>query len=289
MLIGHIRRIVAVLGVSGCLLAPCAADAAVVLGSTELFLSHDNVRSQPTALGNLVADSILWQAQAGGTGATISVMNGGSIRASLPHAAAASYPADITDVDVFGVLPFGNTLTVLRSVDVATLLDALETSVSGVPTAGGYLQTGGFSYTFDAHAAVGSRIIDVTLGSSTPLVHNGVIVSSLLLDIAMTNFLSGGGDRLMMFTGFQADGMGVLDRDALGDFIRDGLGGVVSEKDYPASGERLIRSLYSVPEPGSAGLAATALLALAGMLLAMRHARWARLYPALKQAFAVHA
>ena len=257
-------------GVSGCLLAPCTAGAALVLGSTELFLSRDNVRSQPTALGNLVADSLLWQAQAGGAGATISIINGGSIRASLPYAAATSYPADITDLDVFAVLPFGINVTVVRSVDIATLLQALEHSVSSLPYAGRYLQTGGFSYSFDANAAVGSRIIDVTLGSTTALLRNGVIVSSLMLDIAMTDFLSGGDDGFSMFTGFQVDDTGVLDRDALGNFIRDGLGGLVSEQDYPASGERLIRSLYSVPEPGSAALAATALLALAGMLLCRR-------------------
>jgi hypothetical protein len=160
-------------------------------------------------------------------------------------------------------------VAVVRAVDTVTLLAALENSVSGVTT-GRYLQTGGFSYSFDATAAVGSRIIDVTLGGATALVRNGVIVSSPLLDIAMPDFLSGGGDGFTMFTALQRISTGVLDRDALGAFIRDGLGGVVRQRDYPASGERLIRDLHNVPEPGSAALAATALLALAGMLRA-RH------------------
>ncbi len=60
-------------------------------------------RKQETALGNLVADAMVWKARSMGVLADFALMNAGGIRASLPA-------GSVTRKNAYDVLPFGNTL-----------------------------------------------------------------------------------------------------------------------------------------------------------------------------------
>lgn len=72
----------------------------------------------------------------------VAITNGGGIRAAIKA-------GDITKKDVFTVLPFGNTLTVVN-VTGAELLEALEASTFCTPVSlGGFPQTAGMKLTVD--------------------------------------------------------------------------------------------------------------------------------------------
>ena len=72
--------------------------------TTAIFDLGDRLtRKQETALGNLVADSMIFKARAMGIKADFALTNGGGIRKSIPA-------GDVTRMNAYEVLPFGNTL-----------------------------------------------------------------------------------------------------------------------------------------------------------------------------------
>ncbi len=101
------------------------------------------VRDRETALGNLVADAVRWEAtQALGTQPDCALVNGGGIRTSLAA-------GDITLRNVHDVLPFSNQVYTLQ-VTGAQLLEALEAATQGSPEAmGSFPQVSGITFTLD--------------------------------------------------------------------------------------------------------------------------------------------
>ena len=79
------------------------------------------MREKENALGDLVADSMLWYARH--LGADFAIQNGGGIRADLPA-------GSITKKMVYDILPFDNSVVVLtlRGHDVKALFDHIATS-----------------------------------------------------------------------------------------------------------------------------------------------------------------
>ena len=73
----------------------------------ELDGESDHIRSRETNLGNLVADALAWGAREAGEPVDAAVINGGSIRASIPQ-------GGITKKMIRTVLPFGNTLSIVK-------------------------------------------------------------------------------------------------------------------------------------------------------------------------------
>lgn len=139
-----------------------------------------NVRTRETNLGNLVTDIMKHGAKT-----DIAVNNGGGIRASIKA-------GDITVGGVISVLPFDNSLVVIRILG-SELLKALEHSVSAYPNQlGGFLQVSGLTFKFDPSKPVGSRVVEAKV--------NGVTLHPYrYYDVATNDFTAAGGDGFTMF------------------------------------------------------------------------------------------
>lgn len=152
----------------------------VVLGKTEgaLDSSRNVVRTEESAMGNLIADAIR-----DATGADIAIANGGGIRGDTTYDAG----REITRRDVLTELPFGNK-TVVTELPGSQILAALENGVSQVEKgAGRFPQVSGMTFVFDPSAEAGKRIAEVMVAGA-PLDINKVY------KLATNDFILGGGD-----------------------------------------------------------------------------------------------
>ena len=138
-------------------------------GATEVFLNgiREAVRTQETNLGNLTADANLAAARTQNDSVTLSLKNGGGIRASigdiLPGDEGERVPpqenplieddqdGDISQLDIQNSLRFNNTLVTL-TVTAEELKRLLEHGVAATEpgaTPGQFPQVGGFAFSFD--------------------------------------------------------------------------------------------------------------------------------------------
>ncbi len=162
----------------------------VELGTTAVDLDSRSasVRSQETAIGNLIADAIR-----ASTGADAAITNGGGIRGNKQYPAGAR----ITRRDILTELPFGNA-TALVEITGKDVKDALENGVSQIDNrAGRFPQVSGLSFTIDPKAPAGSRILDLKLGGQP-------IDPAKTYRIATNDFMMTGGD------GYSALGRGKI-------------------------------------------------------------------------------
>ena len=231
--------------------------------------SRADIRSVETNLGNLVADSMFWQANESGLNPTIAFTNSGGLRNDSVIPAGDIDSAIITDI-----VPFLNEVVIIEDVSVSDLLLALKNSVfpiGGTTSTGRFLQLSRFRFSWETVGVAGNRIIDVFLNDGTALIDDGAIVSSLLLNIATNSFVAGlevggTGDGYSMFPGaYTISGTGVLDWVALTNYIQNGLGGIISADDYPECDEgRIIRDGQIVPvsAPATLGLFGLGLIGL---------------------------
>ena len=117
-----------------------------IIPKVELDGVKANVRTHETNLGDLITDALVWGAGKNGTKVDAAVTNGGGIRATIKK-------GDITKKDINTVLPFGNTLSIVK-VTGAELLEALEASTYCTPTSiGGFPQVSGIEFTVDTTKA----------------------------------------------------------------------------------------------------------------------------------------
>ena len=160
------------------------ADFNRVIGQTTVPLdaTEGAVREKESNLGNFIADALRTASKA-----DIAVMNGGSIRTDT------TYPVgNITKKDIFSILPFGNTLVVVK-VKGSVVRAALENGVSQIEsTAGRFLQVSGMTYAFNPKAAAGSRIVDVTVGGKA-------LDDNATYSVAINDYLYSGGDGYTLF------------------------------------------------------------------------------------------
>jgi 2',3'-cyclic-nucleotide 2'-phosphodiesterase (5'-nucleotidase family) len=134
-----------------------AAQLDVVVGATTIPLDARNeiVRTQESAVGNLIADLMRAAVQA-----DAGLVNGGAIRGNTVLPA-----GQLRRRDVLTILPFANKIV---KVDVTgdTLRSALENGLSQVErTAGRFPQVSGLRYTFDPQRPAGSRLVSVSVGN----------------------------------------------------------------------------------------------------------------------------
>ncbi|MBA1334188.1 MAG: 5'-nucleotidase [Firmicutes bacterium] len=141
-----------------------------------------NVRTGETNLGNLITASMLDI-----SGADVALMNGGGIRASIDA-------GDVTKGEILTVLPFGNTLTVIK-VTGADIKAAIENGIDSYPEAkGAFPHIAGMTVTFDATKEAGNRVVEITVGGEP-------LDESKTYTLVTNDFLAAGGDGYSMFAG----------------------------------------------------------------------------------------
>ncbi len=233
-----------------------------VIGTTEVALDgqRSSVRTIESNLGNLAADSLLWQATElaasfGVAAPDVALQNGGGMRndAIIPI-------GDITELDTFDVLPFPNFVTVIPDIPRSQFKEIMENAVSNVEGVDGrFAQVAGFSFEYDPTGTAqvvdddgtvltaGTRIQTITLDDSTAIVTSGAVVAGDDLTIATIDFLARGGDQYP-YRDAPITLLGVSYQQALSNYIQaalvdGGLGGTITAADYPEGGEGRITAL----------------------------------------------
>ena len=243
-----------------------------VIARSEVALDgiRNNVRSKETNAGNLVADSLLSEARrlSGNFGVkvpAIALTNGGSIRNNTIIPA-----GKISERDTYDIVSFPDFLSVFEKVSITTLKDLLENAVSridneGHPAGSGtgrFAHVAGFSFEYDpSRQAIeidndgnivtpGERITRVILDDETKLIDAGIIVvdPTYTLAIATIDYLARGGDQYP-FGDSPFTKLYITYQDALGNYIRQGLSGVITAVDYPEGGKGRIARLPDTNPP----------------------------------------
>lgn len=239
--------------------AAIADAAATIVATSEVELNgvrDPGVRTEETNEGNLIADALLARATAlapafDAPTPDIALQNGGGIRNNSVIPA-----GDISELDVFGMVPFANFVTIVPDVKPAKLKRILENAVSRVELIDGrFAQIAGFSFVWDADGTPmvmdeegnittqGSRVVEVTLDDGTPIVVDGAVVDGApSVDVATIDFLARGGDQYP-FGGMPFITLGTTYFQAVHDFLVEDLGGEITALDYPEGGEGRITRL----------------------------------------------
>lgn len=239
------------------------AEYGEVFAKSEVELTGNKApgnRNMETNLGDLITDSMMWQilkdadSLAVPAENVVAVTNGGGIRAWI-------HKGDITKNNVFTVLPFGNTMTVVY-VKGADLLEALEASTYCTPGAvGGFPQIAGMKITVDTTAQYDANA--ETYPNSTyygPKSINRVTIDEVngkpfdpnaTYAVATNNFTAAGGDTYYAFarsegsidTGYTLDTI-------LMDYIKEELNGVIGEKYAGPDGRITIKYFTDIDNSG---------------------------------------
>jgi 5'-nucleotidase/UDP-sugar diphosphatase len=158
------------------------AEAALseVIGYAEGNFSNRESRKRETALGDLVADSMLWYTKH--LGVDFALQNGGGIRADL-------YQGNITKSSIFALLPFNNWVLVLtmKGTEVQALFDYAGTIPDG---RGAFPQvSAGVSFTMNR-----------TTGKCEDILIQGKPIDpEKFYKIATNRYLAAGGDGYQIF------------------------------------------------------------------------------------------
>ena len=231
------------------------ADYGTVFAKTEVALDGEkaNVRTGETNLGDLIADAMLWQAGLLDEGVDAAVTNGGGIRASIAA-------GDITKKDINTVLPFGNTLYVVK-VTGAELLEALEASTYCTPEAiGGFPQVAGIEFTVNTGAQFDTKELYPGSTYGKPASINRVMIQTVggeafnpeeTYTIVTNDIMGAGGDTYYAFkaasSGYDS---GVPLDEVVMDYITSELKGVVSKAQYGETDNRIHTISYNDVKAG---------------------------------------
>ena len=213
-------------------------DYGTVFARTEVALNGERApgnRTGETNLGDLICDALVWGARKNGETVDAAVTNGGGIRASIAA-------GDVTKKDINTVLPFGNTLSIVK-ITGAELLEALEASTYCTPDEiGGFPQVSGIVFIVDTTRAYdqgeqypGSTyygpksIRRVTIES----VGGRAFDPEATYTIATNDFMAAGGDTYYAFAAASVNyDLGIPMDEVVMDYITEELDGVVAAADY---------------------------------------------------------
>ncbi len=161
-----------------------------IVGSAESPIDGDRkvCRAKECSMGNLLADAQLDRVK--DQGITISVQNGGGLRASIDA-------GEISMGEVLTVLPFQNTIATFQ-IKGSDLLAALENGVSQIDDgAGRFPQVAGMKYSFDKSKPAGSRVSDVQVKEGDGFVP---LDPAKTYGVVTNNYVRGGGDGYKIFS-----------------------------------------------------------------------------------------
>jgi 2',3'-cyclic-nucleotide 2'-phosphodiesterase (5'-nucleotidase family) len=226
--------------------------AANVLATSEVALEgrRPAIRERETNLGNLTADSMLWQAQQsassfGVEAPEVALQNGGGIRNGTLIPAGA-----ITELNTYEILAFTNFVSVMEEIPAEHLKELLETSISALPLENGrFGHWAGLTFTYDLTqqgrvidgttcevSAAGDRVQSITVGGETIYAGGAWQVSpdTWTVGIATNDFTFRGGD-CYDFRGNSFTTVGVVYQQALANYLTasNGLNGLISAEQYP--------------------------------------------------------
>ena len=225
------------------------ADYGAVFAQSEVQLNGEKaqVRTGETNLGDLITDAMLWQAGTLGEKVDAAVNNGGGIRASLSV-------GGLTKKDINTVLPFGNTLYLVKLTG-AQLLEALEASTCSLPESiGAFPQVSGIEYTVNTGAKFSSTENYPGSTYGKPNAVNRVTIQSVggaafdpaeTYTIVTNDFLGAGGDTYYTFksspVGYDT---GVPLDEVLMDYITAQCKGTITKAAYGQTAGRIHRISY---------------------------------------------
>lgn len=234
------------------------ADYGAVFAQSEVQLNGEKaqVRTGETNLGDLITDAMLWQAGTLGEKVDAAVNNGGGIRASLSV-------GGLTKKDINTVLPFGNTLYLVKLTG-AQLLEALEASTCSLPESiGAFSQVSGIEYTVNTGAKFSSTENYPGSTYGKPNAVNRVTIQSVggaafdpaeTYTIVTNDFLGAGGDTYYTFksspVGYDT---GVPLDEVLMDYITAQCKGTITKAAYGQTAGRIHMISYDDVKAGDAG------------------------------------
>ena len=227
------------------------ANTVIATSAVDLDGLRASVRSMETNEGNLIADSLLWQAQQeaadfGVDSPIVALQNGGGIRNDSVIPA-----GDLTELDTFSMVPFPNFVAVVEDVPATQFKEILENAYSRVEVGDGrFAQVAGLTVTYDPAGTAqiidldtgeittpGTRVTSVVLDDGTVVVSGGTVVDpTLTIDVATIDFLARGGDQYP-FGDLEFAPVGFSYQQALANYITNALDGVITAADYPEGGE----------------------------------------------------
>ena len=208
-------------------------------------------RVSNTNLGNLAADSLLWQAQQlaptfGVDTPVISIQNGGGIRqpdALLFPDATAGSPANVSRLDINNQFPFPNFVSVVEDLPVAQLKALLENAVSRVEFVDGrFAHIAGMTFTWESTGTPNiNRVKQIEVDGTVVYdeAAGGFPDPSLTFDVATIDFLAratepdGSGGDGYNFGGLPFTTLGVTYEQAVLNYLAGPLAGVITEAAYP--------------------------------------------------------
>jgi 2',3'-cyclic-nucleotide 2'-phosphodiesterase (5'-nucleotidase family) len=136
------------------------------------------IRTQETAIGNLIADAIR-----ASTGAQLAITNAGGIRANKQYTAGQK----LTRRDVLSELPFGNA-TIMVQITGKDVKDAIENGLRDAPQgAGRFPEVSGLAFEADLKRPTGQRVIALSVDGKP-------IDEAANYTVASNDFMLSGGD-----------------------------------------------------------------------------------------------
>jgi 5'-nucleotidase len=180
-----------------------AARIGRVVGQLPQPMTRNVSDAGESSLGDLVAD-----AQRAATHADIALMNPGGLRSDLPA-------GPITWGDVLTLHPFGNHLITLDMTGTqlrALLEQQWPADAAALPR---ILKTSGLYYSWDPARPAGARIVEACDGAREPL------DGARHYRVAVNDFLANGGDGFSIFRTLGPGDSGLLDSEALGQYLQD--------------------------------------------------------------------
>ena len=220
------------------IIAEIEADYGTVFAKTEITLNGEKApgnRTEETNLGDLITDALVWGAGQQGETVDAAITNGGGIRATIEA-------GDITKKDVNTVLPFGNTLSIIK-ITGTELLEVLEASTFCTPEAiGGFPQVSGIEFTVDTTKGYDQG--DEYPGTTyfAPKTINRVTIKTVggkdfdpaaTYTLATNDFMASGGDTYYRFVNATANyDLGIPMDEVVMDYITTVLNGTVAADKY---------------------------------------------------------